>query len=288
MRIGRPTAALSVLLATACGAAETGDSPPPIGEVKKVMSANDISLPLDAYDLTSEERSALQQVYDLMGTACMKEKGFKVTMPERRPEDAESIYGRRYFIINMAEAERYGYRPSRMMEKKEKQSPSGLESKAALTAWLGHDPDDESQDPNSGKGCGAAAHSILEEGVGQDSDVVIHELSAESWHRSEEDSRMQKVFKAWSSCMAKYGFEYTTPIQSNNDKRWQQKVVSDLEIATAKADISCKQKTNLPGMWLALESAYQKRAIETHSEALRIRREAWDKRMRNAHKALGG
>ncbi|MFB7867995.1 hypothetical protein [Streptomyces sp. NPDC056069] len=288
MRIGRSTGVLSLLLATACGAAEDVGSEPPIGEIKTVKSANDISLPLDAYDLTAEERNALQQVYDLMGSRCMKNKGFNITMPERRPESMESIYGRRYFIINMAEAERYGYRPPRMMEKNEKQPATGLESRAALTAWLGHDPKDEGQNPNDGKGCGAAAYSTLEKGVQHDSDVVIHELSGESWHRSEEDSRMQKVFTAWSSCMAKYGFKYKSPVQANNDKRWQQKVVTPLEIATAKADVSCKQKTNLPGMWLAVESAYQTRAIEEQSEALRIRRAAWDKRIRNAHAALGG
>ncbi|MFE5549607.1 hypothetical protein ACFQ71_38210 [Streptomyces sp. NPDC056534] len=285
-----PAVAISLCFAiTACGSSYSENPEPPLGEVKRVNSGSDISLPLDAYDTTAEERAALQKVYDLFGIACMKKKGFKVTMPERRTESSESVYGRRYFIVRMDEAARFGYRPARMMEndqEKIKNMKTGLESPAAHKAWTDQDPDDNSN-PNKATGCGAAALPVVDKGVGKDSDIVIHNLSSESWHRSEQDSRMQAVFKEWSSCMATSGFTYTTPIESNNDKRWHGEV-TPLEIATAKADVSCKQKSNLAGLWLAVETAYQERQIEENAEALRVRRAVWDIRMRNARQALGG
>ncbi|MFE5946816.1 hypothetical protein [Streptomyces sp. NPDC056480] len=275
-------------LVMACSSSGSVESLPPLGEIKEVRSGSDVVLPLDSYDVTPEERSTLEQIYDLVGSECMRKKGFKVTLPRRTPESEESVYGRRYFILRMDEAERYGYRPERMMQKPKKTPITGLESKSALREWLGHDPDDQKQDPNEAKGCGAAAFPVIEKGVKRDSDVVIHDLTGDSWHRSEEDARVQAVFRRWSACMKEAGFKYSSPVESNNDRRWQQKTITDVEISTAKADVLCKQKTNLAGIWLAVETAYQKRQIEQHAEALRIRRAAWDIRIRNAHEALGG
>jgi hypothetical protein len=46
------------------------------------------------------------------------------------------------------------------------------------------------------------------------------------------------------------------------------------EIATAKADVACKQQTNLVGIWFTVESAHQRTLIIQNTTALNLAAEA--------------
>ncbi|MDY0914973.1 hypothetical protein [Rathayibacter festucae] len=84
------------------------------------------------------------------------------------------------------------------------------------------------------------------------------------------DSRVEEVVEEWSACMKKRGFEYPDPVTAMIDQGWKPGVssVSAEQIATATADMDCKAETNLVGIELAVQSAYDQEYIESHREAL--------------------
>ncbi len=104
----------------------------------------------------------------------------------------------------------------------------------------------------------------------------VEEFSAEGYARSEQDARVQDAFDGWSDCMAAAGFQYGDPWEANDDPQWYPSEdqtsgtarVTDLQIATATADVQCKQDVNLAGIWLAVETAYQLELIADNEERL--------------------
>ena len=83
-----------------------------------------------------------------------------------------------------------------------------------------------------------------------------------------QDSRMVTVYKQWSACMAEKGFTYPDPRSAFFDPQWNQDDMQTLEVATAVADMNCKISTNLVGVAVAVQSAYDQVYIDSHRDAL--------------------
>jgi len=90
----------------------------------------------------------------------------------------------------------------------------------------------------------------------------------------EKDSRIAKADSAWSACMKNAGFNYRDPVNAFLDTRWSRspdpsKIIhtSD-EVATESADLRCKKSTNLIGIAIAVQAAYDQKYIATHTRAL--------------------
>jgi hypothetical protein len=60
------------------------------------------------------------------------------------------------------------------------------------------------------------------------------------------------------------GYSYASPIAANDDERWESDTPSGLELATATADVACKQSTNLVSIWSGVEASAQRAAIAAH------------------------
>lgn len=86
------------------------------------------------------------------------------------------------------------------------------------------------------------------------------------------DSRWTAAVAQWSACMKNAGFpNYQTPLDAIGDPAWIQKssgAVSSEQIATATADMSCKVSTNLVGVGLAIQTAYDQQYISQNRDAL--------------------
>lgn len=92
-----------------------------------------------------------------------------------------------------------------------------------------------------------------------------------------DDPRVLHVHKEWSECMLQRGFTYDSPADAVT--RWgrggpgkAKPIVSKEEIATAVADFACKKSTNLVGVCLAVQNAYDQRYIDAHRPELDARR----------------
>jgi hypothetical protein len=84
-----------------------------------------------------------------------------------------------------------------------------------------------------------------------------------------EDSRFQAAVAEWSKCMAGKGFNYDNlnnfPLELWNPTTDEQRNES---IATATADVQCKIETNLVGIAVAVQSAYDQEYIDKNRDAL--------------------
>jgi hypothetical protein len=82
-----------------------------------------------------------------------------------------------------------------------------------------------------------------------------------------DDSRYEAAVKRWSDCMAGLGFDYSTPIDAIG-----RNTVYGVDEATARAvaaaDVQCKIETNLVGVAVAVESAYEQIWIDEHRDEL--------------------
>lgn len=114
-------------------------------------------------------------------------------------------------------------------------------------------------------GClGAAQREV--EGVTDLSMPV--QLSFEAWVASKSDSRVMAAFAKWSKCMVASGYQYDNPMDANNDKQWSGATASAKEIAVAVADVNCKVTTNLVGIRMAVNAAYQRMSMSQHGVEL--------------------
>ena len=87
------------------------------------------------------------------------------------------------------------------------------------------------------------------------------------WHP--EDSRFVTVQEQWSQCMGTHGFAYATPDEAiNSNVLAQTDAEKQKAKAVASADIQCKLDTNLVGVAVAVQSAYEQQYIDSHRDQL--------------------
>jgi hypothetical protein len=92
-------------------------------------------------------------------------------------------------------------------------------------------------------------------------------FSAEAFKASLEDSEIVKAFGNWSACMKAKGFHYSDPLTPFGDAAWTKSArPSAQEIVVAKADVRCKQGTNLVSVWSGVEERIQLDVIRSHRE----------------------
>lgn len=102
-------------------------------------------------------------------------------------------------------------------------------------------------------------------------------LQFESFEWSQHDPRVLAAFKAWSACMASHKYHYRDPLATPADSRFttdSRTSTSKLAISTAIADVGCKRKTNLVGIWFGVESEHQKQQIQGQASAFKAAKDA--------------
>ena len=113
-------------------------------------------------------------------------------------------------------------------------------------------------------GClGEAAAKLTAQGGSVTDSPQAVDINFEDYQHSMTDDRLRAAFQQWSNCMRAKGYSYPTPNDATNDRRWKETATaSAAEIATATADASCRQQTNIIGTWFTVESAYEDQAIQ--------------------------
>lgn len=103
--------------------------------------------------------------------------------------------------------------------------------------------------------------------------IDVHSLPQRGPQVPLNDTRWIAAEEKWAQCMAAAGFsQYKTPLAAVGDTAWASQgspgKPSSQEIATATADVNCKIKTNLVGVGLAIQDAYDQEYIQANENAL--------------------
>lgn len=91
----------------------------------------------------------------------------------------------------------------------------------------------------------------------------------------------RKAVESWSACMEQKGFQYSDPQDPINEYSQQPQVLA-AQRSVAEADVECKISTNLVGIALTVQKAYDRKYVEENLGSLRTMAEHIDSQIRSA------
>ncbi|MEU7292312.1 hypothetical protein AB0A76_03760 [Streptomyces exfoliatus] len=113
---------------------------------------------------------------------------------------------------------------------------------------------------------------------------MAEKINNMSFAQSQENKQVKKAFQDWAACMTRSGYSYKTPMEPL--EKIEGSTPAATEIATANADVRCKESTNLVGIWFAIESKIQEELIARNEEALAEDGKVFDALIRRASEEL--
>lgn len=237
---------------------------PSIGSLPTgITSPAQISRPIDAYLLSSDEIVASESTRVRSADECMSDKGYptadvtadgdlgaSIALGVHNRVVLSDLYG---FFDGVDVARQYGYQP-----------PPGSAGSYGVT-WSPDVPQDMVDECFARAAVDAGAADALDltttQGLPDGGPAVPSGAAA-----------YVQAVTDWSSCMAQRGYSYSDPQAALGDVRWSQDRMSDhaspTQIATATADVECKMSTNLIGVAVAVQAAYDQQYIDSHTDQL--------------------
>ncbi|SEF08219.1 hypothetical protein [Jiangella alba] len=235
-----------------------------------------LTLPLDAYALTTEEGRELGSAAEARVRECASALGLDDAAVEPLPfgsaADGPDRHDRRYAVADPEIAAEHGYHPPPTTDVRRAFYEAHTDAELEVLVGVTADGAATTRDDVPEGGClGAAAQaaSVASESslrAGQD---LVSAVQADAWHAALADPRVLDAFAAWSACMAGAGYHYAAPMDANDDPRWwTSESAGPDELATAAADVACKSSTGLIPVWSAVEAEHQAALIAGHQSAL--------------------
>ena len=244
-------------------------------------SAAGPQLPITAYLISGAQQTEINTAVSMGIAACMRRFGFDFAPPVPRTDPTDSQTAERYAPTDLAVASTQGYHPEPVGTVAPAPSPQPLSAAMLKVLRAGPNAPGRTRQPAQyvhgisipEGGCVGQAQAAVEAhgGIIQDAQAAV-DINFSGYERSLTDSRLLAVFVQWSRCMKGRGFSYRAPRDADNDPRWESPAPSPVEIATAEADVACKQADHVVADWFAVESDYENREIAANLGSLnRIR-----------------
>jgi hypothetical protein len=309
-------AAATLVLLAGCsgGAAEKPDPadvlavpPPSPAAIATLASTNGLTLPTEAYVPTAEEQNLINNAEIKLIVDCMNKYGFAypaVPSNVTAKRQADRLYG----VGELATAQKYGFHvPSKTEGGSNSGHPIGgsdtgtsapqRTSSAAELLVLSGSADGTSENDKPGDyqgkaipvgGCAGDARRVVT-GVDEiDPTKLAESLTVAMWQKSASDSRVVDVISKWAACMKESGYNYASPMEAGADHpEWTRaRYPNQAEIQAAVTDVTCKQKTNLIGLWFTIEKGYEEAAIQKQIQELTHIKESWTAAARKAAQIL--
>ncbi|WP_329359251.1 hypothetical protein [Streptomyces sp. NBC_01483] len=248
-----------------------------------------LHLPIEDYLLTPLHAVEADWIRSVLVSSCMRRFGFAYPAGVRPTAngtavDPYTIMFRRYGVTEAQSVRIWGYhvpRGSGIAEKShtvaQRKRTSSADEVRTLT---GTDPSTNSPaKAYAGRripsgGCAGESDSAVHhysgtlEGSEYAGDKITSEIKEKSFAESMADSRVRAVLARWSACMKAHGYRFADPLRAADLPSMGAPEPTSAEIVQAETDVACKAKTNVVGVWFAVESAYQRSEIKTNSEKL--------------------
>ncbi|MFJ7942180.1 hypothetical protein ACIQ6K_00710 [Streptomyces sp. NPDC096354] len=262
---------------------------PTISSFPRVENPKTLSFPLDKYRLLTdnENRRTVGSALKTLRTDCMGRFGFEFHDAEPAAP-VEFNHERLYGVADRRTARIYGYHnPRGGVAQSKAQSNLTASAEAVL---VGEVKAYKGAAVPEGGCAGYAVRKVHAGGPGMTSadSQLPDRLIAEASLRTQKDSRVSRVFERWSECMKDSGYRYDSPTAVLRDARFAQSAQpTQEEIGTAAADVECKSKNNVIGVWSTVEAAYQRRLVEDNQLALKKIENDISMQVKNAYKVVG-
>ncbi|MFF7445626.1 MULTISPECIES: hypothetical protein [unclassified Streptomyces] len=282
----------------------TAPGPPTVTAVPNMLDVSDLVLPIEPYLFTDRQVGRLYRAKAVLTESCMRRFGHSWPAPTGPIPETGTLNpantAHRYGITDAAEAARHGYHPapgSVPPQAKEK-STGPKPGREAMLVLRGLKPDGTPADTDSrgrrlpAGGCqGEAVKALSGDPQKLGNPELVGAINIGSYRDSQRDPRVVAVFRAWSRCMKRHDDDYTyaDPTQPpGKEPEFSGPTAGRAELALAKADVACKQETNVVGIWSSVDAAYQRRAMAEKQRELAAVQQDIRTQLSNADKALAG
>ncbi|MFC7218053.1 hypothetical protein ACFQLX_07710 [Streptomyces polyrhachis] len=305
-------AALTALTAgcSSDGGGDGAKNPLPQG-TPTTVSSKTLAYPVEPYFLTTDQARRLESARIRLIEDCMGRFGFDYRAPAADPAAADGADGAegdrslavngafRYGLTDEQAARTRGFRSEHPTPDKP-DAPQLSESEELVmggTAPLTADGKPGSKEKASYQGreippggCFGEAQVKLMVKGGVFGDIeAARRIDAESMAKSRLRPEVKKAIGAWSACLKEQGFTSGDPLDPTaGAKEFQTPAPTAREIKLATADVTCKKRTNLVGVWYAAEARIQQSLIEKHAEELDAGRTAHEEMLTKAAEVLKG
>ncbi|MFD5797223.1 hypothetical protein ACFWIO_27580 [Streptomyces diastatochromogenes] len=300
-----PAAAAALLLA-ACGTS-ADPAPPerPRTTAQPVRLPEPLlERPVDTARLSPLELAAVGRAELIERAACMRRYGF-----DDRVRFTRSLYAtlpdRSYGVMTDEDARRHGYHMApdvdpRVPANQKKQTDlvtsrpprTAADRRVRALVLYGTASDtlteadarraDGPQPPREAKvigtykdrpvregGCAEEARDRIVGDGGSERNPVAMRIYLNGFAQAEKDPKVRRAVKAWSSCMARKGYAYDSPLDAGTDLPTAREPAPDArEKTVARADMACKHITRLIEVWSAAEARHERRAMAGEKTAL--------------------
>ncbi|WP_234432513.1 hypothetical protein [Streptomyces sp. NRRL S-378] len=235
---------------------------------------------MEAYLLSDDQRSQLSRAKGLLIDGCMKKAGYDQwnPAPELPKMGPKTLTDWRYGIHDGELAKRRGYKPDDAEQ-------AAYDEAVNLGAVDGTSP--EGPDGKALQVCIGEARTKLGTGASSYGEEA-QKLGNEAFTRSKEDPKVIAASQEWSSCMKEQGYNYKQPLDASDDSRFSGKEVTPEEIATATADITCRNRTHVAKIWWETEAKLQTASLEKNAETLEKARKELDASIKAVADVLAG
>ncbi|MEU6144265.1 hypothetical protein ABZ848_28440 [Streptomyces sp. NPDC047081] len=260
---------MALLLLTACGGQSAKDEA--AGSDRSADPGDPATwvLPLQAYLPDPEQEDLLFQSLEDAKAACMARFGFDYRPAKPLPDfGPDTLTDLRYGIHDRQVAETYGYKPAGDMDAYQEEMRQAMEANtltAAEEAAMTGEGGGKAELPEGG--CAGEAHRRI---YGTDDQVstLAMDLSNQAYTKAKKTEPVQKVFRSWSQCMAKRGYSYDEPLDAPSDPAFAAPKAEPAEIATALADLECRDEYRVAEVWFDTETRLQRELAEQHIQEL--------------------
>lgn len=282
------TVALGSLSLVSCSAPGSGGDGNPVSArlPKATRQATALVFPIESYQLSEADMNTMSEAVDILVRDCMKEKGYDWRVV-RAPKQASNWGNRlRYGVIEVEVAKIYGYHtsPELLLSDDSRQARADIKkrrSELSKSEW------------ETSLECRQKGFTYIERGTA----VPLAEYQKLRRKAYEDAQRHPDVVRAvteWRSCMKDAGFQYASPDAAREDPRWRQDQKKPSasrppdEIATAVADVRCKNKVGLVDRRFSAEKAHGEKIIKNNAAYFSELRTARQRQLTHARAIIDG
>lgn len=234
-----------------------------------------MSLPLEAYEETLPEYNEILKARFAIESTCMRGYGFSFTPAADTNTisyDASNM-GRRYGLADPAAAAQYGYSIPSLAQSAPGDPALTKQEYLVLTGGQGPGaPTSAKPGTYDGRqipagGCvGQADQQLTDPANG----MLVNQLDAQSLDASQSLPAVKAAITQWSACLRQSGYQAADPLKASLLTQQLGGTAGDaVDRKVAVADVACKQRTNLVGIWFAAESGVQKQYITANAAQLK-------------------
>jgi hypothetical protein len=213
-------------------------------------------LPIEAYMPAPSAARTITKVRDGLMDTCMSNAGFGdwTPAPHLPNIDGESFTDGRYGITDAEQVAQWGYHrdPALMRSYNDAMFEGAVDESGADEAKV--------------RQCAQEADGSV---TAVQTNPLVEQIDIEGYTASLTDPAVKDVFANWSACMKEKGNNYATPPEAQEDPNFTDpETITRAEIATAKADLSCRNQHSVAETWFKTEVKLQQAAIAENQGAL--------------------